>query len=219
MSATAEYDYGTWLPQCAYFAVIAFLASWVLRINILILELLPIEELEVSILAAAMHTGTLVVLMSKSTDKLFMPELSIIMEKNDWDYGSRLRRTRLILMGSLCTLFLAVIVIFGDNILAMYGPEFVAGYPALCLIAIGASVTTLFSMSPVYLRFLGRNRLVLRITVVGAAMMAILTGALGYLFGATGAGMAFCIVTTLMALMFVGLANSDFTHRESSYSG
>lgn len=126
-----DYQHRDWLPQCLYFASISFLASWTLRISLLVLELLPIPEVEVAVFAAAMETGCLILMLSKSTDKMFQPQMSAILAKQDWESGRRMRRNRYLLLGSGCILFMCTVLIFGGDLLGLYGQAFIAGYPTL----------------------------------------------------------------------------------------
>jgi hypothetical protein len=148
-----DYHRKEWLPQYAYFSAFEFLATWTVKVSLIVLKMLPVPDTELACFTAAMETGCLILLLAKSTDKLFQPEMSVILSQKSWDAGKRLRRTRYWLVGTGCGLFMVVIVLFGKSILRLYGPAFVPGYPALCAIAFGASLTTMFSLAPAFLRF------------------------------------------------------------------
>lgn len=179
----------------------------VIGISLLLLEVLPVPETEVACFAAAMETGCLILLLAKSTDKLFQPELSLLLAQRSWDAGERLRRTRIRLVGSGCGLFMLVIILFGKSILGLYGPQYLPGYPALCFISFGTCVATTFSLAPAFLRFSGGHQFVIGTTIGGAVSMTILTIGLGHHFGASGAGAAFGITMAAVALLFYFAAN------------
>ena len=179
-------------------------------------QALPIAELEVAWFAAAMETGCLILLLSKSTDKYFQPHISIMLEREAWDEGAKMRRRRLRWIGSACAAFLLLVFSLGKPILRLYGEPFEAGYPALCLIAIGACAWTMFSLAPAYLKFVGQSRFVFAATVCGAVAMAGLTGLLGIWHGATGAAGAFCIVLCSLAVTNLVHANRHFPERRQA---
>jgi O-antigen/teichoic acid export membrane protein len=215
-SATPESDHGEWLRECGYFMGISFLMSWILRISIVILELLPVPESEVGYFAAALETGCLILLLSKSTDKLFQPEMSVIVQNSDRKAGIRLRNRRYAFVGSGCAVFMSIMIFRGRDILGLYGAEFRAGYASLCFVSAGTCTWTMFSLAPVYLRFAGRSAVVISTTVVGAVMMAVLTTLLGIRYGATGAGIAFCIVLCTVSGCFLFVSTREFFRQDDS---
>ena len=218
-SVAPKYDRGEWLRECGYFMGVSFLMSWILRVSLVILELLPVAEAEVGYFAAALETGCLILLLSKSTDKLFQPDMSVIVQEGDIARGIRLRNRRYMFVGSGCAIFMLAVVLFGREIMGLYGPEFRAGYVALCFVSVGTCTWTMFSLAPVYLRFVGRSMFVIAITVVAAVMMAVLTIVLGLRYGATGAGIAFCIVLCTVAVAFLGVETRDVFQRNTSNTG
>jgi len=201
-TASPSFDRRLWLRECANFALTGFLMSWIFRVSIVILEILPIPESEVGIFAAALETGCLILLLSKSTDKLFQPDLSIIIQERNVELGEKMRSRRHFLIGIGCIAFLSFIAVGGRRVLGLYGEEFRSGYPTLCFVSVGACVWTLFSLAPTYLRFVGLSTFVIVATVSAAVSMAILTAVLGMQYGSTGAGAAFCIVVSLLAVTF-----------------
>ena len=196
----AKYEIGEWLKSLVALVFLIFLMTWLFKISILILEMLPLESIEVARFAAALETGSLILLLSKSTDKFFQPQVSIIVNGEKWEEGKQIRRNRNILIGGFCAVYLLVVVIFGSSILSMFGSEYTAGYPALCLITVATCTWTLFSIAPAYLRFIGLTSFVMKVTIVSAVALAALTGVLGLYFGATGAATAFCVVLVGMTL-------------------
>ena len=80
----------------------------------------------------------------------------------------------------------------------------------------------MFSLAPLYLRYVGRDDIVIRITLVSALSMALLTAVLGDRYGCTGGGVAFSLVMSLTAIAFFLCANFDFVtkkDRDDSNSG
>lgn len=196
-----------WLPQCMYFALYSFLASWTIKISLVVLNQLPVSEIQVAHFAAALETGCLILLLAKSTDKFFEPQMSIVIATRDFESGFRLRDSRYRLVWSGCGLFLLVMLLFGKQILSIYGDGYADGHHALCLISVGTCLLTMFSLAPAYLRFVDRARFVNAVMIVAAVSMAVLTAAMGYFFGATGAAAAFCIVSATVSLTYLQAAN------------
>ena len=95
-------------------------------------------------------------------------------------------------------------VIFGRPILGLFGKDFVAGYPALVLIAVGTGIGVMFSMAPLCLQFVGQNRLVLGITMAAGLLNIGLLFPLASRWGATGAAAAYAISLGVMFLAFRG---------------
>lgn len=184
-STKPEYQFGEWVRECASFAAISFLMTWTLRVSLVVMGTLKIPSLQVAYFAAAVETGCLILLLAKSTDKLFEPEMSAILYQRNWVAGRSLRSRRFVLVGSGCGVFLLTMMLFGRQVLGLYGDEFRAGYPALCLVTVGACALTLCSLAPAYLRFVGQNRFVIGVILTGAFLVAILTAILGLRYGAT----------------------------------
>jgi O-antigen/teichoic acid export membrane protein len=216
LSSQPDYRRAEWIRECVRYAAFVFLASWIFRISVLVLEMLPIAESEVAYFAAAMDTGCLILLLAKSTDKLFQPQLSIIIHQGNWDAGISLRRKRYVLVGSVCAAFLATMIVFGKQVLGLYGPDFRNGYVALCLVSIGTCAWTMFSLAPAYLNYTGRTSFVIATTIAAALAMAVLTAVLGRYHGATGAAAAICIVLTTTSCVFLAFAAADFSRRKES---
>ena len=204
-----EYELWSWLGECASYVVLAALGSWMFSINIIVLELLPVRKVEVAEFAAALQTGCLILLFSKSTDKYFQPYLSLFIESKQWQVARRMRRSRYLFVGSCCALFVLSVILWGHQILSIYGPGFEQAYPALCLCAFGASTWTMFSLAPQYLRYAAHNRFVYATMAIGCVAMAGFTVLLGAFWGATGAGLAFCVVLCTVSLTFLLKVNIE----------
>ena len=181
--------------------------TWIFEISLIVLEVANVAELEIARYGAAAKTGCLILLVAKSTNKFYQPELAVIMSSGDWQRGLKLRSSRLYLVGTAAVAFLLVMIFFGKRILLLFGPEYEAAHLALCFVSFGACVSTVFSMAPEFLKFSERLITVMLTTSAGGILLIILTWILGAKFGATGAGLAFGIVITLMTIVYLKLTN------------
>lgn len=205
-NAASQYQFRQWLSASLWFCLFAFVTSWIFRVSLLILHALNIPDLEIARFAAALEVASLIVMVAKSTNKFYQPELAMIMNNGDWARGMKLRRSRRILTLAASLGYLALVVVFGRTILGWFGPEFRAGYPALCLLTIGTGTATVFAMAAEYLKFTGRMKTLLLIYSLGGAALAFLTGWLAPAYGATGAAIALSVVLIGMTVVFERLA-------------
>ena len=214
-NARAIFERRAWLQKSLPLLVYALLMTLLAQSGVIILELLHPNEPVVSIYAIAAQTGTFVVLAATATNRLYLPRISVLLLRHDHPGLIRLARNRLKLFGPLVAIFLVGIVLAGYPILGLFGEAFVAGYPALCVIAVGASISTIFSATPYYLQFIDQNKLVLSWTSAAVIANIVLCFPLGYYFGATGAACAytFPLVLLYLGMRFhaVGLLRKQFT--------
>jgi len=195
----------TWLLKSAPFLVHSVMMTQFASLGIVGLELLGTDAQGVAVLAAAMQTGGFIVLLATATNRLYGPIASRLIEHHDYLGMMAVIRERHSWVVPSTVVYFVVMVVFGSRILSLFGPEFEAGYPALCFIAGGASISVWFAMAPNYLKFVGRYRSVLAITAVAGLLNLGLLVILGPRYGATGAGAAYGISLAAMAFAFVFL--------------
>jgi O-antigen/teichoic acid export membrane protein len=201
------------LPLLASSLVLTMFA----QTGVIILELNHPNQAVVSAYAVAYQTGTFVVILATATNRLYSPKISELLVSRDVRTMRAIARRRLFLVGPLAVTFLILIVVFGRSILAVFGQEFVSAYPAMCVIAAGASISTLFSLAPTYLQFTDRNRLVLATMVASVCLNLALCFPLSYYFGSLGAAVAYAIP---ISILYVGLrlhAARDLSRLESQH--
>ncbi len=202
LMATAERKPWHWLHRCISFAGFSILATMLIRAGVIVFEFTSVSEHDVAYLSAAIDTGCLVLMVSKSTDKFFQPQLSEILETQNFRMGRMIRTRRHLFVGTGCLLFLCMIAFFGKEILGLYGASFTVAYPGLFWIAVGTCLWTQFSLAPAYLNFVGMTRWVVSATAIAVIMLILLTAILGAAFGVNGACSAFGIVVGSLALIF-----------------
>jgi O-antigen/teichoic acid export membrane protein len=182
-----------WLQQA-----IAFL-------GIVVLELVDDTETSVALYSAAMQSGGFIVLLATATNRFYGPIASVMIERHDYSGMRKAIRERHTWIIPATLVYLLAIILLGKKILGLYGPDFTAAYPALCMIAAGASVSVWFAMAPNYLKFIGRGNLVLGVTAVAGVLNILLLLLWARPYGATGAGAAYGISLASMAIVFFGL--------------
>jgi O-antigen/teichoic acid export membrane protein len=199
---TAEDSYMSrkWIRGALPFFVQSLMMTQFASSGVIVLKLLRTSDFEISLYAASMQVASFAVLLATSTTRLYAPKLAILLDRQDWDSLMRLKRERNAWIDPIILVFLLTILLFGKRIVGLYGPGFERGYPALCILAIGISVSVKYAMAPYALQFIGKPRWVLgAICVAGILNLALLV-TLGRLFGATGAAIAYSSSLSAMSI-------------------
>jgi O-antigen/teichoic acid export membrane protein len=207
----SEFRSREWVVKVLPFLFFALLITTLAKVGVIVLEIVHPHETIVAVYAVAAETGTFIYLIAKSTDKMFLPDVSVLIERKDF-IGLRLKQKRRWLwLGSACVLFLLVIFLFGKKILLLFGPEFVSGYPALCIIATSTSVWTMSSLSPSYLKYIGKERFVIILTSLTIVAHVGLCFLLSYYYGLTGAAISYALPVILLYVTMAFYANNQLT--------
>ena len=183
------------------------LISWLFRSSLFIVHHVPHQANPLADLAPAFETGCLVLLLSKSTDKYYQPALAVAMDSRDWERIALLRRSRFLLLGFGVMAFNILIFCVGDHILELYGSQYTTSYAELCLISLGSSMWTMFSLAPTVLLFTDQRRSLLSSLVVHALLMFLLTSWLFVGYGALGVACAYTIAISSFSICNFILAN------------
>ena len=199
------HDARLWLRRSMPFLVHGVMMTQFASLGIVGLGYLGGSDTSIAVFAAAMQTGGFVILLATSTNRLYGPITSLLIEHRDYQgmRGTIRERHTWIIPSTL--VFLLVVLFFGRRILLLYGPEFESGYAALCWIAAGGSVSVWFAMAPSYLKYVGKNALVLGVTAAASLLNVALLVLLGPTHGATGAAAAYAISLATMAVIFLVL--------------
>jgi len=182
-----------WLRESLPFLVSSSLMMSLAQSGVMVLAFVAASDAVVGQYAVAAQIGTFVVSLATSTNRLYAPKVSLLMERRDRDSMIRLARERLVLTGGISALYVLVTITFGRHILGLFGAQFVAAYPALCWITVGAAVGAMFSGAPYYLQFAGRHVFVTWSTVLAVAASVLLCIALGHRLGSLGAAIAYAV--------------------------
>ncbi len=195
-----------WLKKSLPLLISSLMMTMLTSAGTIILEILYPSEAVVGIYSVVMQTTALIALIGTSTNRYYLPMLVVLLERHDKKAVKNLLNKRARLISAFIVLFLGLVYSWGHQILELFGTDFTLGYPALCITATGGAINTLFSVSPYYLQFMGRNRLVVGLTSMAAIGMLVLSFFLGWHYGATGVAIAYALPTTLLFLVFKWLA-------------
>lgn len=195
-----------WIGQVLPFLAFALLVVALAKAGIVVLKMVAEDE-EVSVFSAALETGSFLYLIAKSTDKMFLPQLSVLLERGDIQAVERERRRRLRWVGAVSVIFLGAVVFFGREILGLFGPGFEEGHTALVVISAATAVWTLFSLAPSYLKYVDRKRFVVVSTGVAVIANLVLTWVLGARYGSVGAAFAYGVPIVALYGIFTLTAN------------
>jgi len=184
---------GVWVRGALPLVASSLILNLFAQTGVIILELLHPNQAVVSAYALAFQTGSFVVILGTATNRLYSPQIAALLASADVDGMRAIARQRLRLIGPITMIYLVLIFVFGKSILSVFGKEFVSAYPAMCVIAIGASISTFFSLAPTYLHFTDRSRIVLGLMVASVGMSLALSFPLGKHFGSLGAAVAYAV--------------------------
>ena len=216
LAALPTHQTREWLTSIWPFLYFALLISMLAKIGVIILEIVAPQEATVAVYSAAAETGTFIYIVAKSTDKLYLPTVSTMLEKKDQAGLTQGRWDRWMWLGSICAGFLLVVFLFGKHILGLFGPEFIEGYAALCIIATATTVWTMSSLAPAYLKYVQKQKFVVVATTLTLLAHIALCIPLGYWFGATGAAVSYAIPVIAMYLTMGILASKELKNMNDS---
>lgn len=198
-----------WLKSSLPLVMNSLMMTIMTSSGVVILELLFPSGKEVGIYAAAAQTGAFISLAGTSTNRYFLPVMSVLIEQRDNRSIRELMNRRALTVGSLILLLLIIIFLHGEKILVLFGAHFKAGYEALVVIAVGASISALYADIPYYLQFMGFKRTVFTATAAATLTMIFLSFWLGPDYGPLGVAVAYM---TSVSILFIALRFISVKH-------
>jgi len=196
-----------WLKKSLPLLISSVMMTVLTNAGTIILEVLHPSQAVVGTYAVAMQTAGLISLIGTSTNRYYLPMLVVLLERRDPSGIKALLAKRMQLIACFIAVFLGIIGVWGQDVLDLFGSDFSQGYQALLICAAGAAFSTLFSDSPYYLQFMGRNRLVVSLMSLAALGMIALAFVLGPRYGATGVALAYAVPTMLLFSSLKWLSN------------
>ncbi len=134
---------------------------------ILILEIFRGDRTGVARLSACMQIAGLAIITQTAMMRVFAPALARLIASGDLPGEWRLVRKRGRIMLAVGMVFTIGIVLFGRELLGLFGEDYRSAYPTLVLITVGNVINIVLGAAPVFLQFHGRHRLTLGITAAG----------------------------------------------------
>ena len=163
---------------------------------------------EVGIYTAAARTALLTRFVLLATSAVAAPRFAALHAAGDADGVARLA-VRSTILSTLSTMpLLLIYILFPERVLAVFGPQFVAGAPVLIVLTLGQFVNAATGPVGYLLNMSGLHRIQGHIGVAGAAITVGLCFALIPLWGAVGAAAANAIATAACNLWQVYVARS-----------
>lgn len=184
-------DRQRWRAESRPFFIYRMAVALLGQSGLIAMAALQAPKVAIGAYAAAVGTAGLAGVLAAATNRSYARRLSILLERRDHAGVLQLRRERLRWLLPTLLVFVAACFAFGDELLALFRPEFAEqGRSALRILALGTAVSVLLSLAPTYLKFQRRQRLAYA-TVVGAALVqGLLLLWLVPRLGATGAALA-----------------------------
>ncbi|MEC8558507.1 MAG: hypothetical protein VXY94_00365 [Planctomycetota bacterium] len=198
-----------WLRHSTSYLTFSLLMSLVTNLGVLVLGFIPDARQDTAIFAAAAQLAGLIVVISTATSRWYGPRLSACLALGDAAGQSAFLRSRQLMMGAFALGFMAFLWFGGEWALGLFGPKYRAGWTALVIMGVGSSFNCLHSLSPLYLLYEGRERVVP--LMLGGAVVLLLGSAipLGLLVGTTGVAIAYSGTLVLVYGVFTLFARRD----------
>ena len=170
-----------------------------------------LSSVETGAFFAALRLAMLLDLLVVAAHMIAAPLVSRL-----WHQGERARVQRVYaLVAAAATpaaaLFLSAYALFGDDVLALFAPEYTSAWPVLLLLALGYFAKAAAGPAPLLLQFGGHERthmwIVTATTLATLGLLLVLTP----LFGAIGAGLA-----TAVGMIATAAATARVAYMRSS---
>ena len=175
--------------------------------DVLILGLF-VSATEVGVYTAAARTALLTRFLLLANSAVAAPRFAALHAAQDHAGLSRLAVRSTLLTTVSSVPLLLIFLIFPEQILSLFGPQFEAGAPVLMVLTLGQFVNAATGPVGYLLNMSGFHRIEGRIAVVGAVLTAALCFALIPIWGVLGAAAANAIATASCNLLRVYVAKS-----------
>lgn len=194
-----SYETAAWLRSALPLLFISLFTLYFPELNIILVgTFLP--DADVAVYNACLRTAFLIAFGLIAVDSVILPRISYLYEKGDTQHLQCLisRSTLLKVFGAL--LAFAVLALAGKQILGLFGPDFVHGYPVLLLLGLAQLIRAIGGIAAELLAVTGQQNRCL--PVFGSALVAtlVLNSLLVPAFGLIGAAASIFIVIALSTI-------------------
>jgi len=194
-----------WLRVSRHFMFVGLGYESIKLVDIWFLEILAKKENSVGMFAAATLILGVYYVVSRSLQAIFAPMIApLILNKDHKALQSLMNVGNMILLAT-AFIFVAAIVIFGKNILSLFGQEFLIGYWPLVIVASSAFFTAMSNMSWTILMYSGHQKLITRITLIMFVVVCVVDVILIPHIGIYGAALSVLLSQMVSAIFCVVL--------------
>jgi O-antigen/teichoic acid export membrane protein len=205
-----------WLRGSLSFLGLALLVSMLAKVGLVVLEASTLAESELGVYAICLETGAFVFVLAKSTDKLFLPRVSELLESGEIEPIRALLRQRNLLIAGISAAFLVGLWVWGRPLLGLFGEEFEHGHRAMMIIAAATSCWTFASLSAWLLAFLRGTKLAILTHGIAVALLIVATAVLAEGHGIEGAALAYAIPIVGLSLISLLLSRRALARHAST---
>lgn len=194
-----SYQTAGWTRAALPLFVVSLFTLYFPELNIILVgTFLP--DADVAVYNACLRTAFLIAFGLIAVDSVILPRISYLYEKGDTRHLQRLISRSTLLKVLVALLALAVLALAGRQILGLFGPEFVRGYPVLLLLGLAQLIRALGGIAAELLAVTGHQNRCL--PVFGSALVAtiVLNGLLVPAFGLIGAAASVFLVIVITTI-------------------
>ena len=199
-TTNVQYKARYWLSLAYPFFMNAIVLLALPYIALIILELLHYAESATGFFAAVLRTAAFVLILSRLSDRYYLPEVSSAYHRRDWEEMNRILLSRFRMLVGLCTLYLIIMFAFGKYLLGLFGEGFEDQYFILIVFTIGIILGIFGGISNNIMQVLGNKNLAFNLSF----LMLVLTIAIGFVLipplGVEGA-----VITLIVSTLFVNI--------------
>ncbi|TDJ44037.1 MAG: hypothetical protein E2O50_03705 [Gammaproteobacteria bacterium] len=193
-----EKQTSTWLRTAIPLLITAFFIKYFLELNVIMAGIyLPADQ--IAIFNATFRSAFLIGFGILAMDAITAPRVAELHSGDNLQELQRLvsQSTRIKCIGSL--IGMALLVVFGKFVLGLFGPEFVAGYKALLILAISQLIVAAFGAGAQLLTVSGNHDRCLVVFACSAAALFALHALLVPRYGINGVAVAVVLVISIQS--------------------
>ncbi len=197
------------------FTTITFLCSMVIQLSI------------VGIFLPGKYTGIFGAITLITTLLLYIPSAAYLSIKKEIVTAMKTTKDKLLLVArlrkanniylSISMLLVLLMIMFGKQILAHFGPVYVEGYTELCIMSVVQLIYSATASSTLFLAFCGEEKYVLYVNVLMLILLIVLCASLCYLFGFIGVAIGSLIAFSIKLVLFLYRVNKKLGIKALSY--
>lgn len=205
--ARPQANASVWRAEARPFLAYRLSMSLLGQSPILMLGLLDVPAADAGIYAAAASSAGMVTVLATATNRAYGRDLGLLLGRGDAAGIARLRRKRLRWMLPLVLLFVGLLAVFAEQVLALFQPRFAeTGQWPLRILALANALTVLLALAPTMLKFRGDTRTTYVILSATALAQLLALVILIPPLGATGAALAYLLAMGAMYAVFAAVA-------------